>query len=169
MKLETSQLTLRPLMPSDRKAFCRVLSDPCVHRTLQLSIDPKDSAALARMFVERRAETINGRPSRLGILLRRNDAFIGSIGAYEIDGNRIGLSYWLDASFQGRGLGSEALVAFSQCALAAYGRTLIQANVADTNLASIGALKRAGYGLAKNADDPAFGALDRRLLFVLPH
>src|SRR3546814_1680799 len=117
------------------------------------------------MFRERKNERMGNHPARLAITFRAGGAFLGSIGVYPVDMTRVGLTYWIDADCHGRGLGTEALKAFSPVALTAYGVRAIQENVAVENLPSIRALERASYvRLGASSDGPASGA-DRRVLF----
>src|SRR3546814_626894 len=145
MLSETARLTMRPLRDADCGPFCRILADPRVHRPLLLSRGPRNREQFSAMFRERKNERMGNHPARLAITFRAGGAFLGSIGVYPVDMTRVGLTYWIDADCHGRGLGTEALKAFSPVALTAYGVRAIQANVAVENLPSIRALERESY------------------------
>ena len=76
-----------------------------------------DDAEKAAMFRERQADRIEGIPSRYAVVLRDGESFIGSIGSYEVDEGRIGLSYWIGTPYHGSGFATEALCAYCGPAL----------------------------------------------------
>lgn len=160
LTLETERLLLAPLVPADRPDFCRILRNPLVSARLELDACAGDDALLSTMFEARRRARIAGRPARLAIHLRMPPRFVGLIGVHRARGRRLGLSYWLDAAYHGRGLGGEALAAFCAAVPAAYGATTLLAEVLPDNAASVAVLRRTGFR-------PVAARRGTRLLFEL--
>ncbi len=121
------------------------------------------------MFEDRRQIRIAGSLARLAIIFRKSDCFIGAIGSYAIDEQRIGLTYWISGDYQRRGLGSEALRAYCLPALNAFGAQFIVANIARQNTASLAAVRAVGFLPSRFSDDPGFGTVDGRILLEIDH
>lgn len=164
MRITTSRLCIRPLRNSDRSEYCRTLADPRVSESLKLPVSPDDQNALSKMFDDRQKECIAEAPSRLAISLQKTGSFIGSIGSYSIDQERVGLSIWLGSRYQGQGIGTEALRAYCLPALDTFGKKYIFANIASTNKASLSLARAAGFSLSQFKCDPGFGTVVGRVL-----
>ena len=174
--IRTDRLNIRPLHHDDRSGFCTILSDPLVSSTLRTRLPGSNrlqliaalgKAKLITLFERNLSERINGVQSRFAVTLKDNGRFIGSIGSYSIDGQRIGLSYWISSACHGEGLGSEALRGYCLPALRVFGARYILANVAGDNPASIKAAWRAGFRPSRFTDDPGFGAVEGRVLLEI--
>ena len=164
MRTSTTRFDMRPLRVSDRASYCNVLADPKVSGSLKLPVSPSSRAELSRMFEERRVECISGVSSRLAITLKRNGLFIGSIGSYPIDQERIGLSIWLSSEYHGQGFGTEALRGYCLPALESHGVQFIFANIASSNMASLSVARASGFSISKFVNDPGFGTVEGRVL-----
>ena len=164
MRIATSRLYIRPLRDSDRRDYCRTLADPRVFASLKLPVSPDDHDALSKMFDDRQNECIAEVPSRLAISLQKTGSFIGSIGSYPIDQERVGLSIWLGSRYHGQGIGTEALRGYCLPALETFGKKYIFANIASTNKASLALVRAAGFSLSHFKCDPGFGTVVGRVL-----
>jgi len=164
LRLETGRLVIRPFEAGDEASHCRLVSEGSVAARMVGAfgpngelrfIDTLTAAEKSVMFRERLAERIDGAVSRYAILLRDGEELVGSIGSYEIDPERIGLSYWVAAACHGRGYGTEALRSYCHPALRLFNRRLMLANVETDNAASLGALRKAGFTDFDPAASPA--------------
>jgi len=154
LHIDSRRLTIRPLAPGDEAGYCRLVSEPAVAARIVGAFGPNgelrfistlDADEKSAMFKQRQVEMIGSVPSRYAIVLRGGDEFIGSIGSYAIDEDRIGLSYWLGTAHHGKGFGTEALRAYCAPALRRFGRRFMLANVELDNAASLSALCKAGF------------------------
>lgn len=174
MRLTDGHIAIRQLRPSDEPAYCEVLSDPEVSGTLRGQVGPQGklkllSTCTPQEFSDKFRYTlgleISGRPCYFAIEECGSARFVGSIGSYPIDDERLGLSYWIDARHHGRGIGSRALKLYCPAALRHFGRRFVIANVALDNPASKAAAVKAGFEPSRFIDDPGFGqVLGRELL-----
>lgn len=174
MHLTDGHIAIRRLEPFDEEVYCAVLSDPQVSGTLRGQVGPGGRLKLLstctphelrdkfRFTLDRE---ISGKPCYFAIERCDGGAFLGSIGSYPIDGERLGLSYWIAADHQGRGIGSRALRLYCPAALAYFGRRVVIANVALDNPASKFAVIKAGFEPSRYLDDPGFGEIQGRELF----
>lgn len=154
MRLTSARLDIRPLQSGDEQGYCRILADPAVSGRLASSVDPAgnirfiaelDPSELVALFHNRAKETIDGKASRYAIVLRAGEWLIGSIGSYAIDDDSIGLSYWIAADWQGKGLGTEVARVYCLPALRLFRKRVMLANIAVDNAASSRALRKAGF------------------------
>jgi len=174
MYLTDGQIAIRRLQPFDEEVYCTVLSDPQVSGTLRGQVRPDGKLKLLSACTPQElrdkfrftlALEISGKPCYFAI--ERCDAgeFLGSIGSYPIDRERLGLSYWIAGHHQGRGIGSRALRLYCPAALAYFGRRVVIANIALDNPASRFAVIKAGFEPSRYLDDPGFGEVHGRELF----
>lgn len=108
--IETARLTLRPLTMTDDGAIYAYCSDPEVskyvlfetHKTIE------DSRVFLRLVL---AEYAEGKPSVLGIELKENGKFIGTIGYlnWNDDHKRIEIGYAISRTFWNKGYVTEAV------------------------------------------------------------
>jgi RimJ/RimL family protein N-acetyltransferase len=154
MRLASARLDIRPLHSGDEQDYCDSLADPVVSGRLAGSIGPAgdirfiaelDRSEVVALFHRRAGETIDGMASRYAIMLRAGERLIGSIGSYPIDDKSVGLSYWVAAGWQGKGLGTEAARTYCLPALRLFSKRLMLANVADDNGASSRSLHKVGF------------------------
>lgn len=174
LNLENELVRIRSLRAEDKDTYCEILADPRVSSTLRGSVTPGGPLTLLRdLTAAQRAEKfkntlwvrIDGKPCHFAAEDPQSGEFIGSIGSYDIDRNRLGLSYWIASSFHGRGFGSALLGLYCRPALAYFGRCCIIANVALDNPASAAAVQKAGFKRSRFSDDPGFGLTRGRQLF----
>jgi len=173
MFLNEDALGIRALNCSDKKAYCLVLSDHKVSGSLRgeirmgqgsVLLSTCSSDELKQKFDLTLHRTIDLKPCVFSIYLGAKNNFIGSIGSYEIDKVRVGLTYWLAASFQGRGFGTRVLKLYCERALQYFNRQRILANVTQDILASIRVLTKAGFLHSSDTSDPGFDIKKDRVL-----
>ena len=174
MHLTDGHIAIRPLQPFDEEVYCAVLSDPQVSGTLRGQAEPRGKLRLLSTFTPRElrdkfrstlAREISGKPCYFAIERSDGEQFLGSIGSYPIDKERLGLSYWIAADHQGRGIGSRALALYCPAALEYFSRRVLVANIALDNPASRYAVIKAGFEPSRYLDDPGFGEIQGRELF----
>lgn len=174
MDLANEVIRVRTLRDGDEAAYCAALADPRVSATLRGVLRPGGplrllsgltAAERIEKFRHSRKLRIADRPCCFAVEDLRSRRFIGSIGSYDIDRERLGLSYWLAAERQGRGLGTALLALYCGPALRHFGRRYLIANVALDNPASAAAVRKAGFRPSRFSDDPGFGVTDQRRLF----
>lgn len=170
MLARNDTLTIRLLTLGDQTAFCEILSDRRVSGSLRGRLGGSDRLRLFSEFsaterIEKfrtnHSAKIVGKPCYFA-LTTPSGPFIGSIGSYAIDRECIGLSYWLAASHQGRGIGTEALRLYVPFALRFFDRRFVLANVAANNPASTRALQKAGFKRETERHDHAFAVPGER-------
>ena len=129
-------LTLRTLADGDLDTLFAWESDP---RAVELAAftraDPSDRRAFDAKY-----ERIRHDPS---VILRAVDvdgAFVGTVGSFTMHGERE-VTYWIDRSRWGEGIGSRAL----QALLAIEPVRPIHGRVAEHNVGSAKVLMRAGF------------------------
>ncbi|WP_282610515.1 GNAT family N-acetyltransferase [Pelagibius sp. Alg239-R121] len=176
MHLIGETVCIRDLRAKDESAFCDILADHRVSGTLRGSVRLGGPLRLlcelspserVEKFHNSRRLCIDGQSSAFAVEDCTSGAFIGSIGSYDIDRKRLGLSYWIASSFHGRGIGTALLKLYGRPALKRFGRRYLIANVALDNPASAAAVRKAGFQPSRFADDPGFGLTDGRQLFEL--
>lgn len=174
LNLENELVRIRSLRAEDEDTYCEILADLRVSSTLRGSITPDGPLKLlcdltAAERVEKFRNTlrirIDGKLCHFAAEDRQSGQLIGSIGSYDIDRNRLGLSYWIASPFHGRGFGSALLGLYCRPALVYFGRYCIIANVALDNPASAAAVQKAGFKASRFSDDPGFGLNRGRQLF----
>ena len=176
MNLSNGVIRIRDLQAEDEAAFCGILADPRVSGTLRGTVRPGGPLRLltglmpaerVEKFRHTRSARIEGKSCSFAVEAIGLDGFIGSIGSYDIDHERLGLSYWIAADYQGRGIGTNLLGLYCRPALRRFARQYIIANVAQDNPASAAAVRKAGFRPSRFSDDPGFGLTDQRQLFEL--
>ncbi len=174
MYLTDGHIAIRPLQSFDEEVYCAVLSDPQVSGTLRGQVRPDGKLKLLSTctpcelrdkFRYTLALEISGKPCYFAIERCDGEEFLGSIGSYPIDRERLGLSYWIAGQHQGRGIGSRALTLYCPAALEYFGRRFVIANIALDNPASRFAVIKAGFAPSRYLDDPGFGEVQGRELF----
>ncbi|SNZ21523.1 GNAT family N-acetyltransferase [Cohaesibacter gelatinilyticus] len=154
MRMSDGCIFVQPLSIDDKIDYCHLLSDPRVSGSLKGEIRPGSGVRLLsdcsieelyEKFEYSLENQIEQTPCVFGVGLLDADKLIGSIGSYEIDADRIGLSYWLGAPFQGQGYGTKLLNLYRGSSLQHFKRRQLLADVASDNVASINVLKKTGF------------------------
>lgn len=176
MNLQNDKLRIRDLCAEDEAAYCAILSDPRVSGSLRGSVRPGGTPRLlsgltkeelSEKFQNARVLQIAGKSCCFAVEEIRSGRFIGLIGSYDIDRERLGLTYWIAAGYQGRGIGTVLLELYCRPALRRFGRRYLIANIARDNPASAAAIRKAGFLPSRFSDDPGFGLTEQRQLFEL--
>ncbi|MET1416730.1 GNAT family N-acetyltransferase [Roseibium sp. HPY-6] len=171
MRVSDGCISIRPLGVEDKANYCHFLSDLRVSGSLRGEIRPGSGIRLLsdcsieelhEKFEQSLENHIGRTPCLFGVELVVANSLIGSIGSYEIDASRMGLSYWLGAPFQGKGYGTRLLNLYRDASLRHFKRRQLIADVADDNLTSIAALRKAGFRDVAGAKDPGFTSLPGR-------
>lgn len=173
MHLTDGHIVIRNIRSTDKQRYCEILSDARVSGTLRGKINPdgemkllSDCTAdeLQQKFELAVKRSVDGKPSIYVVDLYKTMELIGSIGSYEIDSDRIGLTYWLAASFQGKGIGPKMLKLYCDPALQHFQKRWIIANIARDNPASASAVRKAGFVSSPEREDAGFDLIDGREL-----
>ncbi len=174
MYLDDGVIIIRDLREAEAEAYVEILSDARVSGSLRGAVRPGGPQTLLSeysrtelrlKFSHTRKRTVSGRPCYFAIALSHTGRFIGSVGSYPIDGENIGLSYWIEAGLQGQGMGTRILRLYCPAALVHFGRDRIIANVALDNPASRHAVIKAGFRLSRFRNDSGFGSSEGRELY----
>ncbi len=178
MHLDDGTIIIRDLEETDRDAYVDILSDPRVSGSLRGTVRPGGPQVLLSdcsrselhlKFGHTRVKTISGKPCHFAVALGSTGGFIGSAGSYPIEGQSIGLSYWIEAGLHGQGIGSRILRLYCPAALKYFTRERIIANIARDNPASRRAVINAGFTPSRIRNDPGFGSIQGRELFELAY
>lgn len=177
MHLFDGQIVIRKIRSSDKQRYCQILSDARVSGTLRGKISPDGETKLLsdctvdelqQKFELAVKRSVDGKPSTYVVDLYKTNDLIGSIGSYEIDSERIGLTYWLAASFHGKGIGPGMLKLYCDPALQHFQKRRIIANIARDNPASVSAVRKAGFVSSPDRRDAGFDLIDGRELLEYP-
>ena len=173
MYLSDGHIVIRKIRSSDKQRYCQILSDARVSGTLRGKISPDGETKLLsdctvdelhQKFELAVKRSVDGKPSIYTVDFKKTSELIGSIGSYEIDSDRIGLTYWLAASFHGKGIGSKMLKLYCDPALQYFQKRRIIANIAYDNPASASAVRKAGFVSSPDCRDVGFDLIDGRKL-----
>ncbi len=176
MNLKNDRVRVRDLALEDEETYCAILADPRVSGSLRGSVRPGGplrllsgltAAERSEKFHHTLALRVAGKPGCFAVEDLRREDFIGVVGSYDIDRERLGLTYWIAAAQQGRGIGTALLELYCRPALRHFGRRYLIANVARDNPASAAAVRKAGFQPSRFDDDPGFGLIEARQLFEL--
>jgi RimJ/RimL family protein N-acetyltransferase len=129
-------ITLRPFADSDLDPLFLWESDSrAVEMAAFTRPNPSDRAAFDAHY-----ERVRSNPSNTLLAIDDDGEFVGTIGSFTIDGERE-ITYWIAPARWGRGIASQALLAFLEIESTRplYGR------VANHNAASAKVLARAGF------------------------
>lgn len=142
--VRTPRLTLDPLQPGDAAAHRRIVIDPRVGPML-FAFPPDWSSRSAAAFVA--DWRWQGRvPFRLAI--REAGVLVGSIGL--LSAVTAEIFFYLSPDAAGRGLASEAVMAFCPVASSRFALPVLRANVFTDNPASARVLEKCGF---RHVDD----------------
>jgi ribosomal-protein-alanine N-acetyltransferase len=145
-ELKTSRLLLRRFGEDDVTRVCEIQSNWNVTRMLRLAGFPPDPELMRAWVLGHRQEWERGTAYRFAVLL---DAYL--IGCADIDEIADGggdLGYWLDQTYWGRGLASEAAGAVLRFALDDLKLARLRSGHAADNPASGRVLEKLGFRLA---------------------
>jgi ribosomal-protein-alanine N-acetyltransferase len=150
-RLETENLIMREIWPTDARAVFDILSDDEVTRFYD--DDPFTSVSQASELVEYWATSFESkRCIRWGIVRKdsmavRDGAIVGTCGYYGFHmwHMRASLGYELARSFWRQGIMTEALVAVIEFGFEEAGLNRIQADVMPENQASVKLLEKLGF------------------------
>ena len=129
-------VALRPIGEADLNQLSEWERDPdAVAMAAFTRADPSDRAAFDRHY-----QQIRDNPDCLLWAIDDGGTFVGTIGSFSMDGERE-VTYWIDPSRWGHGLGTRALKAFLEIEAT---RPLF-ARVAEHNVGSAKVLARVGF------------------------
>jgi len=174
MILSDESITIRRLRIEDKCDYCLVLSDPRVSNTLRGVVPGRDGitllskctqAELGLKFDSTLQRTIDGKHCFFAVIVVSTGRFIGLVGSYPIDRERMGLSYWISSEHQGCGLGTKIFKMYCSPALKFFNRKIIIANVARDNPASAAVVQKAGFVPSNRTSDTGFDITCDRELF----
>ena len=147
MELEAGVCVLRPWATSDRDALARAADDREVWRNLTDRFPHPYSLRDADEWIARCL--LEGRPHRNFAIVVDHQA-VGGIGL-ELPGQEkrqmANLGYWLARSVWNMGIGTAALLKFTEYAFAGFDVERLQASVFAWNPASARILEKCGYVL----------------------
>jgi RimJ/RimL family protein N-acetyltransferase len=141
-------LALRPLADTDLDQLFEWERDPsAVAMAAFTRADPSDRAAFDRHY-----QQIRDDPDCVLRAIDYDDAFVGTVGSFTMDGDRE-VTYWIDPSRWGGGIATRALQAFLEIETTRplFGR------VAEHNLGSATVLTRVGFQQVGTASGYADG------------
>jgi ribosomal-protein-alanine N-acetyltransferase len=143
--LETANLRLREIVPTDAEAIFRVFADEEVTRYYDL--EAFANLDQARSHIGRQATRYQrGELIRWGICQKANDVLIGSVGVAIYQHNaQGGLGYELARPYWRKGIMSEALAMVIRFSFRTLNLNRLQALVMPGNQASAGLLDRLGF------------------------
>lgn len=143
--LETANLRLREIVPSDAEAVLRVFADQDVTRYYDL--DAFNNLDQARSHIGRQAARYQrGELIRWAITQQTNDVLIGSVGVGVYQSNaQGGLGYELARPYWRLGIMSEALGMVIRFSFRTLNLNRLQALVMPSNEASAGLLRKLGF------------------------
>lgn len=139
IEIETKRLKLRSVRLSDAERIAQLCGDPAVGRNLAMTPIPYLGVAAEGWILITLAR--QGRHFVFAAELR-GEGLIGMIGAHPREDGGFEIGYWFGAPYWGRGLGTEAVHAFT-----AQARALgpLQAGHFIDNPASGRVLEKAGF------------------------
>lgn len=141
--ISTPRLRLRALQAGDAGAFHACVTDPAIGRML-FRFPPDWPLDAVPAFLADCA--FDGRPRFRLAISDAGGAFLGSIGVSDEDEADVPeVFYFLTPAAAGRGLGREALSAFSTALFARFPLLALQAGVFTDNPASARVLSACGY------------------------
>jgi ribosomal-protein-alanine N-acetyltransferase len=143
--LETGNLRLRELVPTDAEAVYRIYADDRVTRFYDL--DTFDDVRQATELIRRqRARFQRGEGLRWGIAQRANNVIIGTAGyVFSQHNAQGGIGYDLARPYWRKGIMSEALLLVIHYGFSSLKLNRIQALVIPGNRASVGLLMKLGF------------------------
>jgi ribosomal-protein-alanine N-acetyltransferase len=144
-ELETGNLRLRELVPTDAEAVYRIYADDRVTRFYDL--DTFDDVRQATELIRRqRARFQRGEGLRWGITQRENNVIIGTAGyVFSQHNAQGGIGYDLARPYWRKGIMSEALLLVIHYGFSSLKLNRIQALVIPGNRASVGLLMKLGF------------------------
>lgn len=137
IEIETARLRARPWEPGDEAWFVTAI-DADVRRYTRMPTD----ADLHDWFEEDALDPPSG--STAAALTLADGTVIGNL-ATRSEGDRIELSYWVDAHHRGQGYASEALGALTSWAARQDGVVTLELEITPDNVASIAVAERNGF------------------------
>jgi RimJ/RimL family protein N-acetyltransferase len=130
------EVALRPIEDADLGPLFELMRDPeSVRMAAFTAKDPDDRAAFDRHWA-----TIRARPDVTNRAVTHDDALVGSIASFLMEGDRE-ITYWIDRSVWGQGIAGRALALF----LDLVPDRPLYARAASDNLGSLTVLRRAGF------------------------
>ncbi len=154
---ETARLLIRPPQLGDLEAVLAAIEETRaqLRRWMDWARRPEKEMANSeeeylRQSIHQWRERRQGRPADplpLHLFRRADGAFLGTSGFHDCvwEIPRLELGYWLRASAQGQGYMTEAVIAISEAAFAAWGLRRLSIHCEATNDASIRVAERAGF------------------------
>jgi ribosomal-protein-alanine N-acetyltransferase len=150
--LESERLIFRPHEPADLDGFCAMEMDPDVRR--YVGGYPRSREDAERKFPYGQLQEGYGRLGVWATVLKSNGQYIGRCGLYpHIDGtgkkvaDEASLSFYIAREHWGRGLASEAAVAFVEFGWKQLQLSRIVTTVQVGNGASVRILEKLGFDL----------------------
>ncbi|MDE8344592.1 MAG: 8-oxo-dGTP diphosphatase MutT [Acidocella sp.] len=146
LRLQTTRLTLRPLLAADTLAFHRLINDWDICRRLPDAPFPY-AADLAAAWIEAAAaDHLAGRATQFAVLDTATGTLLGCAGLrLAAGGTQAELGYWLGRAHWGQGYGLEAARRLIEWAFAALPVARLTATVAADNDISAALLRRIGF------------------------
>lgn len=145
-QLETENLVLREMKPSDAEAIFQIYADNDV--TTYIDLETATHLDQAKFIINRRAELFrSGQRVRWGIARKDDDIIIGSCGFTQWSKNsyRAEIGYELAKAHWCRGIMTEALEAVIQFGFQTMKLNRIEALVMLENIASMKLLEKLGF------------------------
>ena len=145
MIIQTERLMLRKLGLTDAEAVFAYRSDVKVNRFL--SKRPISVHEVETMITSEIAPVFNqvGTWFQMGLFDLKTNAICGDIGVHFIDTEQVELGYTLAASYQGKGLATEALSALIDMLFDELAKHRIIASIDPRNEPSIRLMERLGF------------------------
>jgi len=130
-------IALRPLTDADVEPLFQMMRDPeAVQMAAFVARDPDDREAFDAHLARVRTD-----PEVTNRVITRDGEVVGSIGSFVMEGD-IEITYWIDRSFWGRGIATEALALFLRTVET---RRPLHARAASDNTGSLRVLRKAGF------------------------
>jgi RimJ/RimL family protein N-acetyltransferase len=130
-------IALRPLTDADVEPLFQMMRDPeAVQMAAFVARDPDDREAFDAHLTRVRTD-----PEVTNRVITRDGEVVGSIGSFVMEGD-IEITYWIDRSFWGRGIATEALALFLRTVET---RRPLHARAASDNTGSLRVLRKVGF------------------------
>ncbi len=144
--LENDIIQLRALEPEDLDALYKWENDSDLW-TYGSTLAPYSRFVLKEYISEGRQDIFQSRQLRLMIVLKENNATIGTIDLYDFDpmNLRAGIGILLDADNRGKGLGKEVLALMEKYVFGFLRLKQLYAYIPKKNEASMKLFTRCGY------------------------
>jgi RimJ/RimL family protein N-acetyltransferase len=155
MLIQTSFGTIRPWTALDKAALVKYANNRKVWLNLRDAFPHPYTASSAESFLEMVAKQ---NPTTFFAIATKDEA-IGGIGVslnQDVHRFTAELGYWLAEPFWGKGVMTEAVARFSQCAFETFHLMRIYAEPYATNLPSCKVLEKAGFALEGRLRRSAF-------------